>query len=349
MFHQRTSNSQEVDPEAEVEDGDNVPIQDDGLDSSESVKNKKFVYTKFYRLRKVRLINGKYMTCSCGYPKRMKSPCVHIMRVTGVRLPLMYHVRWWMLFQYHFMKVGGNETSKIMTDHFHKMLAKESHRRRDEDICVEDWLNSKVPPTESVSYPKLCEGTIEEDRVFAMRLHRCQILNMPVARCNLTGEAKLPRQIFPELNLRDDDSNSQRPSAVADMSVQVHLTQASQNMLTQMTEATKATQLASVPETVSMSDKEHFNHAMTLCKDTYLKYLSTRKEREEFVTYINDFQLSKVSSLATSCDEGTVASSGNPKRAPRTSFPPTTLSKSRSNKRIKGSHEKGGKKQTQIH
>ena len=47
----------------------------------------------FYRLRLVRIINGRYATFNCGLPSRMKYPCCHIMRVFGKLSTQMYSIR----------------------------------------------------------------------------------------------------------------------------------------------------------------------------------------------------------------------------------------------------------------
>ena len=93
--------------EDEVTEDETIAV-DKPTQDEDKIKSKDR-FTKYYRLRKIRMINGKYLTCTCGYQRRMKAPCAHTVRVTSKRCPLMCHVHWWMLFQCHCKrKVGGS-------------------------------------------------------------------------------------------------------------------------------------------------------------------------------------------------------------------------------------------------
>ena len=37
----------------------------------------------FYRLRKIKIIKGRFVHCSCGLPSKMNYPCRHIMYITN--------------------------------------------------------------------------------------------------------------------------------------------------------------------------------------------------------------------------------------------------------------------------
>ncbi|KAG7344907.1 SWIM zinc finger domain protein [Nitzschia inconspicua] len=58
----------------------------------------------FTRLRSVKLVEQKYLWCSCGLPSRMKYPCRHIYAVTQEVSLNMFGVRWHSNFQYHYSR-----------------------------------------------------------------------------------------------------------------------------------------------------------------------------------------------------------------------------------------------------
>ncbi|KAG7353009.1 SWIM zinc finger domain protein [Nitzschia inconspicua] len=59
---------------------------------------------RFTRLRSVKLVEQKYLWCSCGLPSRMKYPCRHIYAVTQEVSLNMFGVRWHSNFQYHYSR-----------------------------------------------------------------------------------------------------------------------------------------------------------------------------------------------------------------------------------------------------
>jgi hypothetical protein len=57
----------------------------------------------FDQLYQVVLIGGKWMTCTCGLPHRLKIPCFHIQSITCTLQPAMFHIRWHSLFQHYYL------------------------------------------------------------------------------------------------------------------------------------------------------------------------------------------------------------------------------------------------------
>ncbi len=79
------------------------------------------IHTTFVRVWKVRIVHGKFITCSCGYCQRLLAPCPHVMAVLSTSefiLPSLFHVRWFKHFNYYFGDEFGSETMK----HMHKSM-----------------------------------------------------------------------------------------------------------------------------------------------------------------------------------------------------------------------------------
>ena len=72
---------------------------------------------RFKRLRTVKLVN-QFMTCSCGYPQRVGSPCRHILCILDYDCPSLHHPRWWRDYNYHYGRCPR------FTSHFDKVLSK---------------------------------------------------------------------------------------------------------------------------------------------------------------------------------------------------------------------------------
>ena len=102
---------------------------------------------KFYRMRRIKRVNGKYFTCSCGLSSRMKLPCRHIMSVVGGYEMEMFALRWLILYQHAFLKDGYDD----MTTLFRKMEAEQFMRNHDigEVIYVKNFECSSA----SLTYP----------------------------------------------------------------------------------------------------------------------------------------------------------------------------------------------------
>ena len=86
-------------------------IEDSKSHSNPNNKRKKVMsmdnchYTKFIRVRKVRVVSDKFITCSCGYVQRYLAPCRHVMAVLQKRefvIPSLFHIRWFKQFHYYF-------------------------------------------------------------------------------------------------------------------------------------------------------------------------------------------------------------------------------------------------------
>ena len=75
--------------------------------------NKQCPIPYFYRLRKIKIYSGKYMSCSCGIPSRMKMPCRHIIYLFGNYHIEMFSLRWLIIYQYAFEREGYSDLSNI--------------------------------------------------------------------------------------------------------------------------------------------------------------------------------------------------------------------------------------------
>jgi hypothetical protein len=119
--------------------------------------------TRYFRVRVVELVNDRYLKCSCGLPARKRVPCRHIFAVVKRRHKQMYCIRWYVLFQHCYGRVGHEK----MTEHFNVMITQEAARKHGEDVLVEGLLIVSPPETQ---FPVLhTEGT-EADLELAKRI-----------------------------------------------------------------------------------------------------------------------------------------------------------------------------------
>jgi hypothetical protein len=127
--------------------------QDDGFMIEQDDRGPNNAITRYFRVRVVALVNGRYLTCSCGKPARRRVPCRHIFAVLQRRHKQMYSIRWYALFQHCYGRVGHEK----MTEHFNVMIAQEATRTPGEDVLVEGLLTLSPPETQ---FPVLhTEGT----------------------------------------------------------------------------------------------------------------------------------------------------------------------------------------------
>ena len=101
-----------------------------GVDTAPTTDDERPRYTRFVRVRKVRVVNNKFMTCSCGYVQRYLAPCHHIMAVLSEKeyiIPSLFHLRWFKHFNYYF---GDEFCTNEMTDVHDSMyrLYNKSHK-----------------------------------------------------------------------------------------------------------------------------------------------------------------------------------------------------------------------------
>ena len=72
----------------------------------DDIKKKRGIIPKFYRMRRVKLMKDNFVSCSCGLSSRMKLPCRHIMSVNDGYVIEMFALRWQILYQHAFLKLG---------------------------------------------------------------------------------------------------------------------------------------------------------------------------------------------------------------------------------------------------
>ena len=112
---------------------------------------------RFYRMRRVKRVSGKYFSCSCGLSSRMKLPCRHIMSVVGGYKMEMFAVRWLILYQHAFLKDGFEDLTKL----FRNMEVEQFSRKSEigETIFVNDFRCSST----SVNYPVKIGSASDDD------------------------------------------------------------------------------------------------------------------------------------------------------------------------------------------
>jgi len=135
----------------------------------------------YSRLRRVKLVNGKYLWCSCGLPSRMKYPCAHVYAVTQEVSMCMFGVRWYSQFQHFY----GRECQGHWTKAFDSMMAMEfdSMMSRNNKDGVEEVLD--VDGMEFLSNPPVSWLSIEDDTnpmvIQAKHLHQLTWVEKRVA------------------------------------------------------------------------------------------------------------------------------------------------------------------------
>ena len=119
-------------------------------------------HTKFVRVRRVRIVHNKYITCTCGYVQNYLSPCHHIMNVLWERrfvLPSLFHIRWYKHFNYYF---GDEFCSNQMKD-FHASMKDLYNKCHDE--CYDEngrYMGCNITGNPFVLKDKVIDTTSEE-------------------------------------------------------------------------------------------------------------------------------------------------------------------------------------------
>ena len=117
----------------------------------------KFLLPRFYRMRRVRHINNKFLTCSCGLSSRMKIPCRHIMSVYDGYDIEMFGLRWLIIYQHAFLNKGFEK----LTELFRKMEVEEFSR--DNELGETVYVKNFVCNSNSSNYPVKIGSTNEVD------------------------------------------------------------------------------------------------------------------------------------------------------------------------------------------
>ena len=113
----------------------------------------------FFRCRTVEIIDGKYATCSCGFPVRYNSfPCRHILAIFKETRIEMFGIRWLIQYQHSYQRKGKAEITRIF-----KNLQEIEFRRKAgdrQDVFVQNLLDKDIftrPPDQM--YPIPIHGT----------------------------------------------------------------------------------------------------------------------------------------------------------------------------------------------
>ena len=122
---------------------------------SQNVKNK--IIPRFYRLRKVQISEGGFLTCSCHYPSRMKMPCKHILAIVPSYTIEMFSCRWLIIYQHSFDRDGYSDFSDI----FRRMEVEEFKRDITKGECIK--CNNLETLHVTSQYPFPLPNTVEND------------------------------------------------------------------------------------------------------------------------------------------------------------------------------------------
>lgn len=189
----------------ECDDGDGSQCHESNScdDECDEDAESKRVRPLFIRTRVVNMTSDIHMSCSCGFPSRMRMPCVHIFAVTGETHPKMFHVRWWIDFQLYY---GRNHPLKDSA--FNNILLAPY-----QGVCVAGL----IPPC-SNSFPQLYDGTSPDDWDTMQQLHDCYkrgcavVYNepIPIPACDNISQQDMDR---PEESDGFEVSTSHTPEA----------------------------------------------------------------------------------------------------------------------------------------
>ena len=123
----------------------------------DNLRTKRDLIPQFYRLRKVRIVNHNYFTCSCGLSSRMKLPCRHIMSVVGGYTIEMFALRWLIIYQHAFLNEGFDD----LTELFRKM--EEEEFSRNNNIGETIYVNGFVCSASTSEYPEKIRNATDID------------------------------------------------------------------------------------------------------------------------------------------------------------------------------------------
>ena len=119
----------------------------------------------FQRVRVVKIVNGKYCSCSCGLPARKKYPCRHIIYIFPNLGLSMFGVRWLLCYQHYFQRAYHNDISPLLRE----MEVEEFSRKwkEGEHVLVYGLFRRT---SVSTNYPSPMPGTSNEEVQFIVNL-----------------------------------------------------------------------------------------------------------------------------------------------------------------------------------
>ena len=119
----------------------------------------------FHWVRVVRIVKGKYCTCSCGLPARKKYPCRNIIYVFPNLGLSMFGIRWLLCYQHYFQRKYQNDISPLLR----RMEVEEFSRNweRGEHVLVQGLYRHR---SLSRDYPSPMPGTSEVDFDYIVNL-----------------------------------------------------------------------------------------------------------------------------------------------------------------------------------
>ena len=169
------------------------------------------VHPRFYRLRNIMVANGKFMSCSCGLPVRMRYLCRHIMCLLGGYSKPMFAVRWNIFYQHTFERRGNEESTAIYREIESEQFSRDS--KKGEDILVTgcDRFNT-LQAMVVEDKPALLEGTSILDLETMMYIDTCVQDGCPVIRSN-------------NININDIKDDSKMNKNADDSEITVQLSQ----------------------------------------------------------------------------------------------------------------------------
>ena len=129
----------------------------------------------------MKIVNDRFLSCTCGFCARMKIPCQHIMNIAHGYEPSMFGLRWLIIYQHSFDREGYDDLSK----HLREMELEEFSRRNVEgEICLADntlLLEHKGRVAKN-NYPIKLGDTSDFDCDNLELLHNSQIIKKVIVR-----------------------------------------------------------------------------------------------------------------------------------------------------------------------
>jgi hypothetical protein len=284
----------------------------DGLSEEEAKKIAESVdpslspITKFFHVRVVQLVDGKFLHCDCYYSWRNKRPCIHIIKVLGCRHPSMYCVRWWLVYQYFYHKTIKNDVTDVLTPIFNKMMADEHRRTPQQQVYAKGVLH-KLPKQEY--YPCCYPCTTAEDREFADNLMKCKSLNKPVQRSMdgapiwpedvaLSGMHDSPGDDSDEgfgYSMDDDDEGEGSYPTIGSLSnpmmqSAVSITDRASTIMGGVAQLTQEEQISQHQPIDSDTSDSRFGEMCKLSKHIFTKLCQTPDDERRMLQLLRDFE-----------------------------------------------------------
>ena len=287
------------------------------------------------RIRVVRIINNKYMFCSCGKSGRSRSPCTHVFAVVKKRDKIMYAVRHLIAYQHYYLRDQHNVDNKRITNAFNILIEQEKQREEEEQILIEGIMSRTNHPIGP--FPYLGDGTSMADYRFAAK----------VVEYKQQGIIALRNEALPWNEVKENNKNQAHDDFAfiggcddcvmsPDMDVQVHYSQKGQEALSQTIALTQESQVEANSKT-NNTKESLYQWMMGIVKDLTNLGESDPEETKYLKEQMNEVHLKMVE---RSVEKKRKIGKVTPDKGEGYFFPETGKETKRVSKRYKQSYEK---------